>query len=443
MTTTVRSPQASPTRPRQRQRVFLAAGLLLTGLALVIFLSLTNGSVALTWPELVAAALRQGDTVNQTILWDLRLPRVLAALLVGAALGLAGALLQGMLRNGLASPFLLGISAGAGLMVVLVVGVGLLQIWVPLGAWLGAVVTTLLVYLLARTGTTLSVERLILGGVAFSSFFWRDSVADAADVTGWADSGGAELADWQPQRSRLDGGDASGTGYFGGVDRGMSASAAGESIESGGRPGYGIGHLTIAIALPDWGRRYPAGSGGGQHCGAGRFCRSDCASWGAVAGGHGLSAGAAVFRFGGGIGTVRGRPHGADGSGGVASRGSLRPCWERPYLFGCCIVVGRGEGFSHAVRNAKFSGGLWRSPHRRGGQPVAANGGMAESAGRKWVGQVYPAAAHEPHSQTTGRGGPAGWARHSPPLAYSGRAEISPAAPTANGARRIDGCTNW
>jgi len=171
MTTTVRSPQASPTRPRQRQRVFLAAGLLLTGLALVIFLSLTNGSVALTWPELVAAALRQGDTVNQTILWDLRLPRVLAALLVGAALGLAGALLQGMLRNGLASPFLLGISAGAGLMVVLVVGVGLLQIWVPLGAWLGAVVTTLLVYLLARTGTTLSVERLILGGVAFSSFF--------------------------------------------------------------------------------------------------------------------------------------------------------------------------------------------------------------------------------------------------------------------------------
>jgi iron complex transport system permease protein len=144
---------------------------LLAGLVLVIFLSLTNGSVALTWSELVAAALRRGDTVNQTILWDLRLPRVLAALIVGAALGLAGALLQGMLRNGLASPFLLGISAGAGLMVVLVVGVGLLQVWVPLGAWLGAVVTTLLVYLLARTGTTISVERLILGGVAFSSFF--------------------------------------------------------------------------------------------------------------------------------------------------------------------------------------------------------------------------------------------------------------------------------
>jgi iron complex transport system permease protein len=145
--------------------------LLLGLLLLVVALSLTQGAVSLSRSELWQAALRQGDTVNQTILWDLRLPRVLAALIVGAALGLAGALLQGMLRNGLASPFLLGISAGAGLMVVLVVGVGLLQIWVPLGAWLGAVVTTLLVYLLARTGTTLSVERLILGGVAFSSFF--------------------------------------------------------------------------------------------------------------------------------------------------------------------------------------------------------------------------------------------------------------------------------
>ncbi|MEM8543709.1 MAG: iron ABC transporter permease, partial [Cyanobacteria bacterium P01_H01_bin.119] len=55
--------------------------------------------------------------------------------------------------------------------VVLTVGVGLIQLWVPLGAWLGAVITTSLVYVLARRGNTLSIERLILGGVAFSSFF--------------------------------------------------------------------------------------------------------------------------------------------------------------------------------------------------------------------------------------------------------------------------------
>lgn len=171
MITTARSRLLQPRPLGQRQRILSAAGLLCVGLAIVIFLSLTQGSVALTGSELLAAALRQGDAIHQTILWDLRLPRVLAALLVGGALGLAGALLQGMLRNGLASPFLLGISAGAGLMVVLTVGVGLVQIWVPLGAWLGAVITTVMVYLLARTGTTLSVERLVLGGVAFSSLF--------------------------------------------------------------------------------------------------------------------------------------------------------------------------------------------------------------------------------------------------------------------------------
>ena len=149
----------------------LAALLLSLGLLGVVFLSLTNGSVELSWSELLAAALRQGSDIHQTIFWDLRLPRVLAALIVGAALGLSGALMQGMLRNGLASPFLLGVSAGAGLMVVLLIGLNLLRIWVPLGAWLGAVVTALLVYSLARTGTTLSVERLILAGVAFNAFF--------------------------------------------------------------------------------------------------------------------------------------------------------------------------------------------------------------------------------------------------------------------------------
>lgn len=171
MLTLTRSRPPTPNPSQQRRRTGLAAGVLLLLLGGVIFLSLTTGSVPLTGAELVAAAVRQGNPIHQTIFWDLRLPRVLAALLVGGALGLAGALLQGMLRNGLASPFLLGISAGAGLMVVLTVGLGLLPVWIPLGAWLGAVVTTLLVYLLARTGTTISVERLILGGVAFSSLF--------------------------------------------------------------------------------------------------------------------------------------------------------------------------------------------------------------------------------------------------------------------------------
>jgi iron complex transport system permease protein len=169
---TLKKPSIQTVRAAQGPyRLPLALGLLLLGLALVVGLSLTQGSVAMTGPELWAALLRQGNATHQVILWDLRLPRLVAALLVGAALGVSGALLQGMLRNGLASPFLLGISSGAGLVVVLVVTLGLWQVWVPLGAWLGAIVTTALVYLLACSRGGLSVERLILGGVAFSSFF--------------------------------------------------------------------------------------------------------------------------------------------------------------------------------------------------------------------------------------------------------------------------------
>lgn len=148
------------------------AGLgLLLALLVIFSLSLTQGSVPLTWPEFGAALLHKGDVRYQTILWDLRLPRVTAALIVGAALGLSGALLQGMLRNGLASPFLLGISAGSGLAAVAILGLGIWQVWLPLGAWLGGVVTIVLVYFLARTGTGISVERLILGGVALSTLF--------------------------------------------------------------------------------------------------------------------------------------------------------------------------------------------------------------------------------------------------------------------------------
>jgi iron complex transport system permease protein len=91
--------------------------------------------------------------------------------MVGSALGMSGALLQGMLRNGLASPFLLGISAGAGLVAVAMVTLGFMQTWVPLAAWVGAILTTAIVYWLARTGGGVSVERLILGGVAVNSLF--------------------------------------------------------------------------------------------------------------------------------------------------------------------------------------------------------------------------------------------------------------------------------
>ncbi|AFZ24786.1 ABC-type Fe3+-siderophore transport system, permease component [Cylindrospermum stagnale PCC 7417] len=152
-----------------KHRLLWAVLLLSSALVVTLALSLSQGAVPLKAPELWQAILHQGDPVKQTILWDLRLPRIVAALIVGAALGMSGALLQGMLRNSLADPFILGISAGAGLIVILMIVLQIFPMAIPLAAWLGAILTSVLVILLGRTGSGISIERLILGGVAVSS----------------------------------------------------------------------------------------------------------------------------------------------------------------------------------------------------------------------------------------------------------------------------------
>lgn len=170
-----RPPQAkgqSQTKGQSKAlRLVVAGTFLLVSLGLAILLSLCWGAVSLSRAELWQAALRQGSVINQTIVWDLRLPRVVAALVVGSALGLSGALLQGMLRNDLASPTVLGVSSGAGLVALTLFALGVWPGLIPLGAWLGAMLTTVLVYLLAKRGASLAVERLILAGVAFSTLF--------------------------------------------------------------------------------------------------------------------------------------------------------------------------------------------------------------------------------------------------------------------------------
>ena len=136
----------------------------------ICVLAMSQGTVALSLTDLSAAFLYQGNPVHQTILWDLRIPRVLAGVLVGASLGMSGAILQGLLRNSLADSFVLGISSGAGLMAVLLLSIGGLQLWVPMGAWVGAMLASMLVYSIGLMGKVRTTERLILAGIAISAF---------------------------------------------------------------------------------------------------------------------------------------------------------------------------------------------------------------------------------------------------------------------------------
>lgn len=124
--------------------------------------------------SLWAGGFPQGD-VADVIFWQIRLPRVVLAALVGASLAVAGAVFQGVLRNPLADPYILGVSSGAGLGAALALVLGwAFWAWgissVSLLALAGALIASFLVYRLSLVSGTSRVTTLILAGVALSAF---------------------------------------------------------------------------------------------------------------------------------------------------------------------------------------------------------------------------------------------------------------------------------
>lgn len=113
------------------------------------------------------------DRVGESVLWNVRLPRVVLALLVGASLGCAGALMQGVFGNPLAEPGVIGISAGAavGAVVAIAFGLTFLGNWtVTAAAFIAGLATVSLVYALSRSGGRTEVVTLILTGIAVNAF---------------------------------------------------------------------------------------------------------------------------------------------------------------------------------------------------------------------------------------------------------------------------------
>lgn len=150
----------------QPQRRWLIASLWLA-LAGLSLLSMLSGRAVVPWQSLLDPA----SIADQMILWELRLPRTLLGIAVGAALGLSGAVLQGFLRNPLADAGLIGVSSGAALGAVLMLYSGLaasFALALPLGGLAGAALAVTLVYGLA--GRDSSILTLILAGVAINSF---------------------------------------------------------------------------------------------------------------------------------------------------------------------------------------------------------------------------------------------------------------------------------
>ncbi len=144
--------------------------LLSLGVLAAFLFSLSMGNASISIVQAVKDLLSHSPSLHQTVVWEIRLPRVLLAVFVGATLGLAGAAMQGFLRNPLAEPGILGVSSGAALGAVIVLYFGFAAAawyWLPVAAITGALISLVLVYLLA--GFRSSVLSLILAGVAINA----------------------------------------------------------------------------------------------------------------------------------------------------------------------------------------------------------------------------------------------------------------------------------
>ena len=145
-------------------------GLLVVVVCVLFVASLAIGREPLPLFAALSAWLSGDDSVQGIILSQIRLPRALIALVAGASLGLCGAAMQGLLRNPLASPGLVGSASGAAFFAVFVLyfGVSTAMPWVlPIAAMIGAMLATIMVYLMA--GRDASITTLILAGVAVNA----------------------------------------------------------------------------------------------------------------------------------------------------------------------------------------------------------------------------------------------------------------------------------
>lgn len=157
--------------------------LLSGGLVVAVLLASAFGAITISLPDIVKMMLNKlavfnfpatWSTAEETIIFQIRLPRVIGAALVGSTLATAGVLFQGLLRNPLADPYIIGTSAGAGLGATIAMtlpinltflGFGL----VPVAAFIGALASVILVYNLARVGGKTPIISMLLAGFVVSA----------------------------------------------------------------------------------------------------------------------------------------------------------------------------------------------------------------------------------------------------------------------------------
>lgn len=138
-------------------------------LVVVWMLSLSSGNLYLPWTEIIAIFMGQGNEMYSQLVFELRMPRLLTAMLAGVALAISGSLMQSAVRNPLADPQIVGVTSGAGVGAIIVLLVfPQLSAWMPLGAVAGGIISAAIVYAVSwRRG--LNPIILTLVGIAVSA----------------------------------------------------------------------------------------------------------------------------------------------------------------------------------------------------------------------------------------------------------------------------------
>ena len=152
-----------------KRRLALGIGFLVLLCALLV--SASSGVVEIAPHDLLPTLLGSGSPEDYRILWHIRLPRIITGALTGVNLALAGCILQGILKNPLADPGIIGVSAGAGLAAMCIMILLPAETkFVPLGAFVGAIIAVALVFALSWENGVHPM-RMVLAGVAIAAFF--------------------------------------------------------------------------------------------------------------------------------------------------------------------------------------------------------------------------------------------------------------------------------
>lgn len=201
------------TEPRDagRWRVRISAAVVISALVAVVFAAACIGPIRIPLSEVLSTTSAHlfGTTstaspIDDAVVWDLRLPRIVLAALVGAMLAVSGAAYQGVLRNTLADPYLLGVAAGGGLgaTVAIVIGVSG-TLWLPVAAFAGSLGAVAMTYMIASSGRDRSDRSvIILAGVAVAAmltaiqtFLQQQHTAEIRQIYNWL-LGSFSVATW-------------------------------------------------------------------------------------------------------------------------------------------------------------------------------------------------------------------------------------------------------